>query len=195
MGWLVGSMVVILIVLLLYTPVQIIVCAEHQKQWKNTVTVQVWSMRYQVFPAKGKHKKWQDNKTKNKRQTTETLQQISLNWQLVLQLIQRVLKSAYKYINLRWLQIDCQIGWNRADLTAYSYGAFWALMAMIPENWRKRSNVSYIPDFQKNHQEVYMKGIIQCRVGQLIGMVFSIGYITVQLVLEQRGKGQIYSAN
>ena len=136
-----------------------------------------------------------NSKTKKNRQSTETLQRISLDWQFILQLIQHILKLAHKDIKLRYRQIDCQVGWQRADFTAYSYGIFWVLMAMIPEQWRKQSYVSYIPDFQKNYQEVYMKGIIQCRVGQLIGMVFSIGYLITRLLLEQDGKGQMYNAN
>ena len=182
-SWLLIFTTILIVIVILCIPVQFYGLVEHKTQWNRTVTVQILWVRHQFYPAA-------KQKQRQKTNETDTMQFLSLNWKPIVYFLYRVVHMAKKQLTVELIQLDCTIGWNRADLTAYSYGAFWALLALLPEQWKTNSKVSYIPDFQTNRQEIYFAGIIRCRVGQLIYMACSICYLAVQVLLEQKREEQ-----
>ena len=106
-------------------------------------------------------------------------------WRDAISFLRRAIPLVTRHLELRALTVHCRIGFHQPDWTAYSYGLFWTVLSLLPEAWLTCGDFTYQPDFQQARQEIQLQGIIQCKIGQLILIVLSLFWLTVQTMLEQ----------
>lgn len=113
------------------------------------------------------------------------------HWWKIGKFLWRAAQIALRRISLEQLSLRCKIGFARPDNTAYSYALFWALLSVVPQAVLKCADITYVPDFQQQRQDIQLQGIIRASVGQAMLMIISWLWLVVQAKLEQDGKEQI----
>ncbi len=98
----------------------------------------------------------------------------------------KVLRIVSRHSRVEDYQLYCNVGFSRPDWTAYLYGLFWTVLSALPQNWLEQGSITYLPDFQQKRQDVFLKGIIYCRVGQVMFILVSVFWITVTAMYQQR---------
>lgn len=188
-------LLIAILCLVLLSPIRVQWEVNHQTRWNGSAAVQFWWMRHQIKFSNGALLQKLEQRLGDTFLSQDEQHSVQIYWRPVLEFAGKAVQAVAKRLHLERLRAQCCIGWERADLTAYTYGAFWALMAALPEHWLKQSEIVYIPDFQYNRQEIQIEGIIRIRAGQLIGMLIALFRLTIQMMLEQNRKEQMAYEN
>ena len=170
------ALLCLIVFCILAIPIRIHFCIKHLEQWHLSCTVGLWYKQKQMqLPDRIKER------------VTSFLQH---SMEQEIKFLREAFHIAARRIQLERLYINCRIGWERADYTAYSYGVFWAFVSFLPIQWREQSEMIYEPDFQTVCKDIVIQGIICCRVGQLIGILIAWFWLMVQMMLEQNREEQ-----
>lgn len=117
------------------------------------------------------------------------------HWKAVATFAIKVLHIVAHKLRLEQLSLYCRIGLSEPSWTAYCYGFFWTAISVLPLDKIKEVDVEYIPEFQQQRQEINLQGIISCRFGQLIHILFSVLWLVVKMTLEQNRKEKMVYEN
>lgn len=117
------------------------------------------------------------------------------HWKAVASFALQALQIVAHKLKFEQLSFHCLLGFSQPSWTAYSYGFFWTVLSVLPFDQIKEVNVEYIPDFQQQRQEINLQGIISCRFGQLILILFSLLWLVLKMTLEQNRKEQMIYEN
>ena len=176
--------VVLLLVILPFLSIRFQFDITYHKEWRVVCTV--WFLRWR-FPiarsAEGSGgRAW----------PSQFMQHTSIepDWSSVCVFAYKALQSIAKRLTLEQLDIRCRVGWSRADVTAYSYGVFWAMVSALPQHWLAQSTIVYEPDFQQNSKEIAVQGIISVKIAHLIGIMLLLFRLGMAFVAEQHRKEQ-----
>lgn len=184
------ALLCLIVFCILAIPIRIHFCIEHLKQWHLSCTVGLWCKQKQMqLPDKIKERVTSFLQHSMEHETPRE-QSMQIYWKPIIKFLREAFHIAARRIQLERLYINCRIGWERADYTAYSYGVFWALVSFLPIQWREHSEMIYEPDFQTVCKDIVIQGIICCRVGQLIGILIAWFWLIVQMMLEQNREEQ-----
>ncbi len=184
------------ILVIFFLPIRIHIQAEHHDRWNGAVQLQILWFRIPMKNLRGKLSQRMTSQTEHMMQRMESeykkeSRNIQLYWKPVLSFGRQALRIIAKRIRVEQLQIQCSIGWSRADYTAYSYGLFWAVLSALPERWRQKGTFIYEPNFQQNRQDVSVQSIICFRIAQIIGILAALFVLTVHMTLAQNRKEQV----
>ncbi len=187
---------VFVLLVIIFLPIRIHIQAEHHERWHGTVQLQILWFRIPLKNLRNKVTRRMNKRTEHMMQRMESGHQkesrnIQLYWKPILSFGRQALHIAAERIHVEQLNIQCSIGWSRADYTAYSYGLFWAVLSALPEHWRQKSTFVYKPNFQQNRQEIFMQSIIYVRAAQIIGILIALFVLTVRMMLAQNRKEQV----
>lgn len=189
--------------LLFCVPLKMQFVIKYQKQWNITWNVKIffWNLTLPSFSSNQKWMKKAEAKIKTafeEQYENEIEHAVQIAWKTIFSfstLLKEVLGIVAKRLRLEHLRIQCEIGWKRADYTAYSYGLFWALLSLVPNSWLEQSEICYIPNFRCQRQDIMIQGIISCAIGNLIGIVFVWFRLTIKWMLEQKRKEKMVYEN
>ncbi len=184
------------ILVIFFLPIRIHIQAEHHEQWHGAVQLQILWFRIPLKNLRNKLTRRMNKRTEHMMQRMESGYQkesrnIQLYWKPILSFGRQALHIAAERIHVEQLNIQCSIGWSRADYTAYSYGLFWAVLSVLPERWRQKGTFLYEPNFQQDRQDVRAESIICFRIAQLIGILMALLVLTVRMILAQNRKEQV----
>lgn len=172
--------VILFLVIVLCLPIQFQFDSTYQKEWSVVCTIRFLWWR---FPIKGSGgRAWSNQFVRHN--------SIEVDWSRAFVFAYQALQSIAKRIALERLNLYCRLGWSRADMTAYSYGIFWAMVSALPQHWLEKSKIIYEPDFQQNSKEIAVHGIISVKIAHLIGIMLSLFRLGIGFVAEQYGKEQ-----
>lgn len=128
---------------------------------------------------------------KHRKQKQHVQRSFQAHWKSVAAFALRAFEIVVHKLHLEQLSLRCRIGFSQPTWTAYSYGFFWTALSILPLDKIKQVDVEYIPDFQQQRQEINLQGIISCRFGQLIHILFSLLWLVLKMTLEQNRKEQM----
>ncbi len=173
-----------------FIPIRLRFRIVHQTEWHITISIYVWRIE-KTIQLPGRMTERFDAFLQKNFETRETSHHsVQIYWKSMLSFLRRALQIAVKRLSVEHLDINCRIGWDRADYTAYSYGVFWTMVSILPAQWLQNSAVVYIPEFQYPCRNISVQGIISCRAGQLIAILIAWFRLTVQTMLQQNRKEQ-----
>ena len=158
------------IILLWFIPLKFYVRASYQQNWQGEVTISALWFHHTIKFPDCFQKSALPAPVKRQLQNTS----VTVSWHRLISFVRDAVPVMKSHITLEYYRIQCRAGFSRPDVTAYCYGAFWAVLAAIPESWLQRGEISFLPDFQEKRQELYTEGIIRCRTGQIIAMILSL---------------------
>lgn len=137
----------------------------------------------------------EDFSAETRRSTDQERQQkrwrFQAHWRAIAKFFWRAGHAALRRLWLEQLTLRCNIGFQQPDRTAYSYALFWAVLSVLPPQWMEQADITYVPDFQRQRQDIELQGIIRASVGQVIVMILAWLWLVVQARLEQHRKEQI----
>ena len=182
---------ILLICLILYAPIRLQFTAEHRDEWNASATIHYLWLHHEM-PISIQTIVQKTEMIMQKRDS-ENLQErsVQIYWKSVFDFLRKAMQCITKRLHLEQLCAHCYIGWERADITAYSYGLFWSLMSLLPERWLQNSDIIYVPDFQYERKDISVQGIISCRAGQVMAILISLVRLSVHMMLEQKRKEQM----
>lgn len=172
---------VLIAVCVIFAPLRFYFCIEHHTQWSFSGAVGLWHMKKQLHLTGLMEKRMEE---------TAQHSAVQLHRRPTLQFLHSAMHIAAKYLTAEELQIHCRIGLDRADYTAYCYGLFWTVLSVLPIQWVENSEIQYEPDFHHQRQDVQIRGIIRCRIGQLISILIAWIRLIVQMMPEYNRKEQ-----
>lgn len=180
---------------IVFIPIRIRFRIEHQTEWHITISIHIWRMEKTIQIPGRMSERVDAFLQKNFETRKDTHHSVQIYWKSMLSFLRMALQIAAKRLSVEQLYMNCIVGWDRADYTAYSYGLFWTMISFLPAKWLKNSEFIYIPDFQHSCRNISVQGIISCRVGQLIAILIAWFRLTVQTMLKQNRKEQINYEN
>lgn len=155
----------IVITLLLYAPLKLSFCAQYQNGWRGEVTIGfLWINRTITWPG-------ERNRLLENRQHHTSFQ---VEWKPLAGFLAEAVHTISRKSRLEHLEIQCDYGFRRPDVTAYCYGFFWSILAALPQTWLAKSRVQIVPDFQNTRFEFLLRGIVTTRLGQAISITVSL---------------------
>lgn len=176
-------------------PIRLQFYIEHRHVWDGSVVIHVGAIGKTIRMSGQKDadaahflQKYYEKWSEKWNTTSHSLQ---IHWQSVLAFFCKAVQIVTRRISVEQFVIDCKIGCQRADYTAYGYGLFWALLSFVPEKLFRNAEITYIPDFQTVRKDILIQGIICMRAGQLIGIVIALFRLTVQMMLKQNREEQM----
>ena len=176
-------------------PIRLRFYIKHRHVWDGSVVIHVGAIEKTIQlsgqkDADAAHflQKYYEKWSEKWNTTSHSLQ---IHWQSVLAFFCKAVQIVTRRISVEQFVIDCKIGCQRADYTAYGYGLFWALLSFVPEKLFRNAEITYIPDFQTVRKDILIQGIICMRAGQLIGIVIALFRLTVQMMLKQNREEQM----
>ena len=176
-------------------PIRLRFYIKHRHVWDGTVVMHVGAIEKTIQLSRQKDadaahflQKYYEKWSEKWNTTSHSLQ---IHWQSVLAFFCKAVQIVTRRISVEQFVIDCKIGCQRADYTAYGYGLFWALLSFVPEKLFRNAEITYIPDFQTVRKDILIQGIICMRAGQLIGIVIALFRLTVQMMLKQNREEQM----
>lgn len=195
-------------------PVRLHFSAQHRQQWRGAMTIECSGLHYtKQFGTQaatiGKQKKkesahirpivmGEDAETDLSAAQMKTVQpkqrrqwRFQAHWRNIIKFFRRAGHAALRRLSLEQLTLRCNIGFQQPDRTAYSYALFWAVLSVLPPQWMEQADITYVPDFQRQRQDIELQGIIRTTVGQVIVIIVSWLWLAVQARLEQHRKEQI----
>ena len=185
----------LIIICIAFVPIRLQFYIEHRHVWDGTVVIYVGAIEKTIRlsgqkDADAAHflQKYYEKWSEKWNTTSHSLQ---IHWQPVLAFFCKAVQIVTRRISVEQFVIDCKIGCQRADYTAYGYGLFWALLSFVPEKLFRNAEITYIPDFQTVRKDILIQGIICMRAGQLIGIVIALFRLTVQMMLKQNREEQM----
>jgi len=188
-------LVLCLLIGVAYVPIRLQFYIEHRHVWDGTVVIYVGAIEKTIRlsgqkDADAAHflQKYYEKWSEKWNTTSHSLQ---IHWQPVLAFFCKAVQIVTRRISVEQFVIDCKIGCQRADYTAYGYGLFWALLSFVPEKLFRNAEITYIPDFQTVRKDILIQGIICMRAGQLIGIMIALFRLTVQMMLKQNREEQM----
>ena len=171
---------VVLPAILLFLSIRFQFDITYHKEWSAVCTIWFWRWR---FPAeRSGDRSWPNQFMKHS--------SIEVDWSSLCVFAYKALQIIVKRLTLERLDIHCRLGWSRADVTAYSYGIFWAMVSALPQHWLAQSTIVYEPDFQQNSKEIAVHGIISVKIAHLIGIMLLLFRLGMEFVAEQHRKEQ-----
>ncbi len=176
---------------IVFIPIQIRFRLEHQTEWHITISIYIWHIKKTIQIPDSMGERLDTFLQKNFETREKTHHSVQIYWKSMLSFLHMALQIAARHLSMEHLYMNCRVGWDRADYTAYSYGLFWTAVSFLPAKWLKNSEFVYIPDFQYPCRNISVQGIISCRVGQLIAILIAWFRLTVQTMLKQNRKEQI----
>jgi len=178
-----------------FVPIRLRFYIKHRHVWDGSVVIHVGAIEKTIQlsgqkDADAAHflQKYYEKWSEKWNTTSHSLQ---IHWQSVLAFFCKAVQIVTRRISVEQFVIDCKIGCQRADYTAYGYGLFWALLSFVPEKLFRNAEITYIPDFQTVRKDILIQGIICMRAGQLIGIVIALFRLTVQMMLKQNREEQM----
>lgn len=132
---------------------------------------------------------------KRKRKQQQREWRFQAHWRNIIKFFWRAGSVVLRQLSLEQLSLRCNIGFQQPDRTAYSYALFWAVLSVLPPKWLEQAEISYVPDFQQQRQDIQLQGIICTSVGKIMHIVFSLLWLVVQAKLEQDRKEQMVYEN
>lgn len=185
-----------LIFLLFCIPIRVQFLIAHQNQWSVTGTIKILFWQFALHHTdKTWMKKAEQMLKPSIQEQIEMQHTIKVAWKSSASFVRELFAILAKRLHLENLHIRCEIGWDRADYTAYSYGLFWAFVAFLPQQWLQQSEIYYLPNFQQKQQDIEIQGIIRCTIGNFIGIIFAWVRLMVIWMLEQNRKEQMTNEN
>ena len=185
----------LIIICIAFVPIRLQFYIEHRHVWDGSVVMHVGAIGKTIRlsgqkDADAAHflQKYYEKWSEKWNTTSHSLQ---IHWQSVLAFFCKAVQIVTRRISVEQFVIDCKIGCQRADYTAYGYGLFWALLSFVPEKLFRNAEITYIPDFQTVRKDILIQGIICMRAGQLIGIVIALFRLTVQMMLKQNREEQM----
>lgn len=183
-------LMLVLILGIAMMPIQFCFSLQYQTIWDFNLSIQIWKLKKTIKISDQTRQKLDLFLTKTYENQEPIQNSLQIHWKSTINFLHKAVQIVSKRIFLQQLLIYCHIGLNRADYTAYAYGLFWSMISLLPIQWQKNSEIIFIPDFQAQKKEIFLKGIICCRAGQVIGIVIALFRLTVQMILEQNRKEQ-----
>ncbi len=177
--------------LLMRVPLRLAFCAEYINGWRGEATISYLWIRRTVPLTAAAFQKPDRTAEHTKRPPGGARERLRRNtsfhieWKPLAGFTMEALRTISGRSRLNHLEIACAIGFSRPDITAYSYGLFWGLIAALPERWQAQSRIHIVPDFQNVRFELGAKGIIETTMGQAIGIMVSLARLWIRRVKEQ----------
>ena len=188
-------LVLCLLIGVAFVPIRLRFYIKHRHVWDGSVVIHVGAIGKTIRlsgqkDADAAHflQKYYEKWSEKWNTTSHSLQ---IHWQPVLAFFCKAVQIVTRRISVEQFVIDCKIGCQRADYTAYGYGLFWALLSFVPEKLFRNAEITYIPDFQTVRKDILIQGIICMRAGQLIGIMIALFRLTVQMMLKQNREEQM----
>ena len=185
----------LIIICIAFVPIRLQFYIEHRHVWDGSVVIHVGAIGKTIRMSGQKDadaahflQKYYEKWSEKWNTTSHSLQ---IHWQSVLAFFCKAVQIVTRRISVEQFVIDCKIGCQRADYTAYGYGLFWALLSFVPEKLFRNAEITYIPDFRTVRKDILIQGIICMRAGQLIGIVIALFRLTVQMMLKQNREEQM----
>ena len=185
----------LIIICIAFVPIRLQFYIEHRHVWDGSVVIHVGAIGKTIRLSGQKDadaayflQKYYEKWSEKWNTTSHSLQ---IHWQSVLAFFCKAVQIVTRRISVEQFVINCKIGCQRADYTAYGYGLFWALLSFVPEKLFRNAEITYIPDFQTLRKDILIQGIICMRAGQLIGIVIALFRLTVQMMLKQNREEQM----
>ena len=172
-------------------PIRLQFYIEHRHVWDGSVVIHVGAIEKTIQLSGQKDADAAHFLQKYYEKWSTTPHSLQVHWQSVLAFFCKAVQIVTRRISVEQFVIDCKIGCQRADYTAYGYGLFWALLSFVPEKLFRNAEITYIPDFQTVRKDILIQGIICMRAGQLIGIVIALFRLTVQMMLKQNREEQM----
>ena len=172
-------------------PIRLRFYIKHRHVWDGSVVIHVGAIEKTIQLSGQKDADAAHFLQKYYEKWSTTPHSLQIHWQSVLSFFCKAVQIVTRRISVEQFVIDCKIGCQRADYTAYGYGLFWALLSFVPEKLFRNAEITYIPDFQTVRKDILIQGIICMRAGQLIGIVIALFRLTVQMMLKQNREEQM----
>jgi len=172
-------------------PIRLRFYIKHRHVWDGSVVIHVGAIGKTIRLSGQKDADAAHFLQKYYEKWSTTPHSLQIHWQSVLSFFCKAVQIVTRRISVEQFVIDCKIGYQRADYTAYGYGLFWALLSFVPEKLFRNAEITYIPDFQTVRKDILIQGIICMRAGQLIGIVIALFRLTVQMMLKQNREEQM----
>ena len=142
----------LIIICIAFVPIRLQFYIEHRHVWNGSVVIHVGAIGKTIRLSGQKDadaayflQKYYEKWSEKWNTTSHSLQ---IHWQSVLAFFCKAVQIVTRRISVEQFVIDCKIGCQRADYTAYGYGLFWALLSFVPEKLFRNAEITYIPDFQ-----------------------------------------------
>ena len=174
-----------------FVPIRLQFYIEHRHVWDGSVVIHVGAIGKTIRLSGQNDADAAHFLQKYYEKWSTTPHSLQIHWQSVLSFFCKAVQIVTRRISVEQFVIDCKIGCQRADYTAYGYGLFWALLSFVPEKLFRNAEITYIPDFQTVRKDILIQGIICMRAGQLIGIVIALFRLTVQMMLKQNREEQM----
>ena len=174
-----------------FVPIRLRFYIKHRHVWDGSVVIHVGAIEKTIQLSGQKDADAAHFLQKYYEKWSTTPHSLQIHWQSVLAFFCKAVHIVTRRISVEQFVIDCKIGCQRADYTAYGYGLFWALLSFVPEKLFRNAEITYIPDFQTVRKDILIQGIICMRAGQLIGIVIALFRLTVQMMLKQNREEQM----
>ena len=173
----------IMLVVVLWMPVQFCFAVQYQKQWCGSLTVNVLFWQYTWH--------WLDHRRVDVPLVSSRPLSLDLPipWADMAFYLRRAMHIVGNGLHLEQLYGYFHIGWRRADYTAYSYGLFWAIVSLLPKHWLEKSELLYEPDFSTQSKEVELRGIVCSRGVQIIAMLAALARLVLRMLWQIPRKG------
>lgn len=174
-------------------PVRLQFHAQHQQQWQGDFTIRLLGLHYtKTFGEQQKSVHKQNQKSS----VPDDMHSVVHNtfyphWRAIVKFFWQAGHVVLRQLSLEQLSLRCNIGFQQPDRTAYSYALFWAVLAVLPPKWLEQADITYVPDFQQQKQDIQLQGIICASVGQVIRMIALLFWLVMQAKLEQDRKEQM----
>ena len=181
----------LIIICIAFVPIRLQFYIEHRHVWDGSVVMHVGAIGKTIRLSGQKDADAAHFLQKYYEKWSTTPHSLQIHWQSVLAFFCKAVQIVTRRISVEQFVIDCKIGCQRADYTAYGYGLFWALLSFVPEKLFRNAEITYIPDFQTVRKDILIQGIICMRAGQLIGIVIALFRLTVQMMLKQNREEQM----
>ena len=184
-------LIICLLIGMAFVPIRLRFYIKHRYVWDGSVVIYVGAIEKTIQLSGQKDADAAHFLQKYYEKWSTTPHSLQIHWQSVLAFFCKAVQIVTRRISVEQFVIDCKIGCQRADYTAYGYGLFWALLSFVPKKLFRNAEITYIPDFQTVRKDILIQGIICMRAVQLIGIVIALFRLTVQMMLKQNREEQM----